>query len=384
MRRNNGDTFNKEKLAAQIMDTSLTRRAFMGAFAASAVIQSRSALSASTQSLGDIAKAKGLLFGAAASATIFKDTAYRHLYTSQAKIITTDTALKIGAIAPHAGPKHFERADRLLAFCDDQHIHMRGHCLIWNEWVPAWIKAMSNAERRRYFDAYIDEVVGRYSGRLQSWDIVNEPFWPGHHAPGGFRVGPWYDAFGPDYIRRAYLRATHTDRSTRFVLNEAQTERDDELGHTIRRDLLKLVADLKQAGVKLDAVGLESHLQPQYPQDLGRYAAFLHDLASLGVDIYLTEFDVRDDTFPDDIEARDAKVAAFGGHFLDTALRNPAVKVLITWELSDQYSFYKGIWQHNHPLSARLPRPLPYDAQMQRKPLWHAIARALAKAPRRV
>ena len=365
------------------MDTSLTRRALIGAIAANAVIQSRVARGAPMQSLGDIAATKGITFGAAAAHAIFKDAAYRHLYVTQTRIVTADTALKIGAIAPHPGPKHFERADRLLAFCGDHHIRMRGHCLIWNEWVPAWIKAMSNAERRRYFDAYIEEVVGHYAGRLQSWDIVNEPFWPGHHAPGGFRVGPWYDAFGPDYIRRAFVRAAQADNKTRFVLNEAQTERDDDLGHTIRRDLLKLVADLKHAGVKLDVVGLESHLQPQYPQDLGRYAAFLHDLAGLGVDIYLTEFDVRDDTFPNDTKTRDAKVAAFGGRFLDTALRNPAVKTLITWELSDEYSFYKGIWQHKHPFSSRLPRPLPYDAQMHRKPLWHVIARSLAQAPKR-
>lgn len=365
------------------MDTSLTRRALIGAFAANAVMQSGVARDAPIQSIADVAEANGFMFGAAAGPAIFKDAAYRHLYVTQTRVITTDNALKIGAIAPHPGPKNFERADRLLAFCNDHHIRMRGHCLIWNEWVPGWIKAMTNAERRRYFDAYIEEVVGRYAGRLQSWDIVNEPFWPGHHAPGNFRVGPWYDAFGPDYIRRAFVRAAQADNSTKFVLNEAQTERDDKLGHTIRRDLLKLVADLKHAGAKLDAVGLESHLQPQYPRDLGRYAAFLHDLAGLGVDIYLTEFDVRDDTFPDDIKARDAKVAAFGGQFLDTALRNPAVKTLITWELSDAYSFYKGIWQKKHPLSTRFPRPLPYDAQMQRTPLWHAIARSLAHAPRR-
>lgn len=62
---------------------------------------------------------------------------------------------------------------------------MRGHCLIWNEWVPAWVKNMSVPERKAFFDEYIEDVVGRYEGKLQSWDIVNEPFWPGHKAPGG-------------------------------------------------------------------------------------------------------------------------------------------------------------------------------------------------------
>jgi len=334
-------------------------------------------------SLGAIAASHGYMFGAAAGPVIDTDAAYRDLYVTQTRIVTTDIALKMSRVAPQPGPKHFEGADRLLAFCDSHKIPMRGHCLIWNEWVPAWIKAMSADERRAYFDAYIEEVVGRYAGRLQSWDVVNEPFWPGHHAPGGFRVGPWYDAFGPDYIRRAFERAAMADRSAKFVLNEAQTERDDELGLAIRGDLLKLVGDLKNAGVKLDVVGLQGHLQPQYPHDPARFSEFLHDLANLGVDIYITEFDVRDDVFPEDIDARDKAVARTAQQFLEMALSHPAVKVVITWQLADKYSFYTDMARHKNPLSTRLPRPLPYDAQLRRKPMWYAIARAFETAQAR-
>ena len=334
------------------------------------------------QSLGAIAAGNGYLFGAAAAEVIDSDAAYRDLYVTQTRIITTDVALKIGRIAPQPGPKHFETADRLLAFCNQHRIAMRGHCLVWNEWNPDWVKNLSAAERRSYFDSYIEEVVSRYSGKLQSWDIVNEPFWPGHRAPGGFRLGPWYDAFGPDYVRRAFERAALVDRTTKFVLNEAQTERDDELGLTVRRGLLKLVADLKNAGVKLDVVGLQGHLQPQYPHDPARFDEFLHALADLGVDIYITEFDVCDDVFPDDVEARDAAVASTARQFLATTLRHPAVKMLITWELADNYSFYRGIYRAKHPTAARLPRPLPYDDQLKAKPLWDAIAQGFESARR--
>jgi len=347
-----------------------------------AAANGRIAAAAPTPSLGAIAAKNGYLFGAAAAEVIDKDAAYRDLYATQTRIITTDVALKIGRIAPQPGPKHFESADRLLAFCDQHGIAMRGHCLIWNEWNPAWVKNMTANERRMYFDSYIEEVVARYSGKLQSWDIVNEPFWPGHNAPGGFRLGPWYDAFGPDYIRRAFERAARVDRTTKFVLNEAQTERDDELGLAVRRGLLKLVADLKNAGVRLDVVGLQGHLQPQYPHDPGRFNEFLHTLAGLGVDIYITEFDVSDDVFPDDIEVRDAAVARTARQFLEPTLRHPAVKALITWELADNYSFYRGIFRAKNPTAARLPRPLPYDDRLQAKPLWGAIAQAFESARR--
>ncbi|MBU6462969.1 MAG: endo-1,4-beta-xylanase [Bradyrhizobium sp.] len=341
-------------------------------FAASTGARATAGLN-SAESLGAIAAKNGYLFGSAAAEVIDSDPAYRELYITQTKIITTDVALKMARIAAQPGAKHFETADRLLAFCDHNGIAMRGHCLIWNEWVPDWIKAMSISERRAFFDSYIDDVVGRYIGKLQSWDVVNEPFWPGHHAPGGFRLGPWYDAFGTDYIRRAFARAAQVDPRTKLVLNEAQTERDDEVGLAVRSGLLKLVADLKHQGVKLDVVGLQGHIQPQYPHDTGRFEDFLHQLAGLGVDIYITEFDVYDGTFPDDVTARDAAVATAAREFLEPTLRHPAVKALITWELADKYSFYRGM---SNDKNAARARPLPYDDRLRPKPLWNVIAQS--------
>ena len=307
---------------------------------------------------------------------IYKDTAYRELYTTHAKIVTTDVAMKIGTIAGQPGPKRFDSADRLLKFCAENKLPMRGHCLIWNEWVPQWIKSMSTSEKQVFFDKYIDEVVGRYAGQLHSWDIVNEPFWPGHKAPGGYRLGPWYEAFGTGYVRRAFERAALADKKTKFVLNEAQTERDDDVGLAVRAGLLRLVDELKDAGVPLHAVGLQGHLQPRYPHDPARFADFVHALAERKVQIYITEFDVRDDTFPDDIASRDAMIADTAEKFLSNVLRIPAVKTVIAWELADNYSFYTDAAKKKDPLATRLPRPLPFDSEMQKKPLWFAMARA--------
>jgi endo-1,4-beta-xylanase len=173
------------------------------------------------------------------------------------------------------------------------------------------------------------------------------------------------------------VRAAQADPKTKLVLNEAQTERDDEVGLAVRAGLLKLVADLKHAGVKLDVVGLQGHLQPQYPHDPARFDEFVHQLAALGVDIYITEFDVYDGTFPDDVVARDAAVAKTAEQFLQPTLRHPAVKALITWELADNYSFYRGMYK-----GARPARPLPYDDRLQPKPLWNVLAQSFETARR--
>lgn len=367
------------------MHVACSRRQALAVIAGAGVAsQSRISFAAAIdESLGAIAAANGFVFGAAAGPVIDKDLAYRELYTTHARIVTTDIAMKMGTIAPQPGPKRFESADRLLQFCAGNKIPMRGHCLIWNEWVPSWVKSLSVPERQKFFDGYIEEVVGRYEGKLQSWDVVNEPFWPGHKAPGGYRLGPWYDAFGTDYIRRAFERAAAVDKKTKFVLNEAQTERDDDVGRAVREGLLRLVDELKDAGVRLDAVGLQGHLQPRYPHDPARFADFVHSLAERKVDIYITEFDVRDDTFPDGIPSRDAMIAGTAEKFLTNTLRIPAVKMVIAWELADNYSFYTDAAKKKNPLAERLPRPLPFDDAMQKKPLWFAMARAFRNNARK-
>jgi len=361
----------------------LSRRNAIAIFAGASVAAHERVLAAApSQGLAAIAAKNGFVFGAAAGPVIDKDAAYRELYTSQTQIVTTDVAMKMGTIAPQPGPKRFESADRLLQFCASHRIPMRGHCLIWNEWVPQWIKSMSVTERQAFFDGYLEEVAGRYVGKLHSWDVVNEPFWPGHKAPGGYRLGPWYEAFGTGYVRRAFERVAAVDKKTRLVLNEAQTERDDEVGLTVRRGLLQLVDELKDAGVPLHAVGLQGHLQPRYPHDQGRFLEFVNALAERKVEIYITEFDVRDDTFPDDIATRDTMIAETAEKFLTGVLRIPAVKIVIAWELSDNYSFYTDAARKKDPLAQRMPRPLPFDSAMQRKPLWFAMARAFENARR--
>jgi endo-1,4-beta-xylanase len=73
-------------------------------------------------------------------------------------------------------------------------------------------------------------------------------------------------------------------------------------------------------------------------------------------------------------------VARTAEDFLANVLQIPAVKAVIAWELADNYSFYTDVAKKKDPAAVRLPRPLPYDANMQKKPLWYAMQRAFAGA----
>jgi endo-1,4-beta-xylanase len=326
--------------------------------------------------LASIAEGTGVSFGAAGSEEQFADDAYRDLFLSQVAVFTPENALKFGSLQPQQGRFTFASADALVDFGLQNGLLVRGHNLFWNDYPPAWLKTLSGREIEAVFDRYIETVVPHFAGRLHSWDVVNEPFWLGRDRPGAFRPGPWYDAMGDEYIFRAFRRVAGLDRQARLVLNEAWTERTDMVGLAVRRALLTLIDRIQQRGLKLDAIGLQGHLMPQEPYDDGSFVDFLHQIAARGLDIYITEFDVDDRSFADDPAQRDAKVAARAGAFLSAALKVSAIKMVVCWGLTDRYTWWRDPSMRQFYKSNRLPRPLPYDDELRKKPMWEAMAEA--------
>ena len=184
-------------------------------------------------------------------------------------------------------------------------------------------------------------------------------------------------------------------RPTAFFLNESNCD-NDRYGPIVRPAMLRLVDALQRSGRKLDAVGLECHLMPQWMSDQRQpdwrpFVSFLRDLASRGVEIYLTELDVNDCSLRD-LAQRDALVADYTRSFLGAALQVPAVTMISNWDLSDKYSWLRedtspssgypslSRWA-NCVYSPPCPRPAIYDQSMRPKAARRALAAALGGAP---
>jgi endo-1,4-beta-xylanase len=338
-----------------------------------------SALASDAAPLKAAAAKAGLIFGAAGGQTLFDDADYRALFVAQAAILTPENALKFNDLQPRQGEFFFAPADALVDGALKQGLLVRGHTLAWNDWPAPWLKTMSRRDVVRALDLHLETVVPHFAGRLQSWDVVNEPFWLGADKPGTFRPGPWYDAMGIDYIFHAFRRTAMLDPHAKLVLNEAFTERSDPVGLAVRRSLLLLIDRIQDKGLKIDAVGLQGHLTPQIPYDDAGFADFLHEIARRKVEIYITEFDVDDESYPDDVVQRDAAVAARTSAFLTATLAVPAVTMIVTWGLSDRYSW----WRDPETMAAhgldRLARPLPYDDMLHPKPMRDAMIGAFMR-----
>ncbi len=367
------------------MTDPIHRRAFLGRAAATATAALcplpafGQAECTRAPSLGAAAAERGLTFGCSIGVDVLGDKPYVDLLLREARVLTTDLAFKLPFINPERGRFDFAQADQLIAFADDNKLPLRAHTLFWDLANPEWVAKLSAAERRTEFDRILDTIIPRYNGRIHSWELVNEPFWPGFGEPGGFRRGAWYDALGKGYVDRAFARAAGLDPTARFVLNQDMTERDDAIGLAVRASLLQLVDELQAKGRRIDVVGLQGHLDPSLPFDHGAFEAFLWQLAERRVGIVITELDVLDTMLPKDHARRDLEVGRLYRSFLATALKVPAVEMVITWQLADRHSWYRSDWYRS--VTPALPRdwrarPLPFDDKLERKSAWYEMAAA--------
>jgi endo-1,4-beta-xylanase len=366
----------------------LTRRsALLGAAATAALALAPPPLAAApAKSLGALAAAKGLLFGASFStAELDKPYGadYARIYQQDARVLTSELELKLGILRPDAATIDFSTADRLMAFADASKLAVRGHTLIWNDGNPDWIKLLGPGEAEHLLEAHIETVLDRYRDRIVQWDVVNEPIGPWDQLPGNLRGGPFYQALGFGYVARSFQVARKIDPKARLFLNEAQTESDDENGQTFRESFLKLVKKLHAQGVPIDGIGLQCHIDSARPYDFPKFAAYVNEFAELGYEIAITELDVNDRALPANIAKRDAAVADLYARFLKAVLPVKQIKLLTLWQMADHTSWlYYGDVEKN-PGASRRPRPLVYDSNFKKKPAWDAVAAAFEAMPPR-
>jgi endo-1,4-beta-xylanase len=358
--------------------------------AGATVLQPSRSRAAETVVLRKLAAEKGLLYGTTIAATqITGDPPFVDLVRHEAGLVVAENEMKWQVMNRGApGDDDFAPADTIAAFAAANKLVLRGHNLLWYHRTPEWFFDLPDrsAQNRAVVD-HIRQLAGRYRGRIHSWDVVNEPIEPKDGRPDGLRAAVFLETLGPEYLDLAYHTARDADPNARLVVNEYDVELDAPEQEARRIALLHLLEEMRRSGTPVDAVGIQAHLTaaggPPFSAPLLR--RFLADIASLGLTIQITELDVTDENAPADVMVRDALVADTYRRFLDVALEEPAVKMVVTWGLSDRHSWivrretYQAKWRTDDTAS----RPLPFDADLGPKPAFDAIAGAFAHAPLR-
>ncbi len=335
-------------------------------------------------SLKERAAAKGLIYGAAGNyQSLSSDAEFASKFVQECGILVPENELKFSNLRPSPDRFDFTYSDWLAKFCQTNRLLFRGHTLVWHYAIPQWFKDTVNRKNaERILIEHIQTVAGRYAGKIHSWDVVNEAVFPPDGRSDGLRNSVWLDLLGADYIEIAFRAAAQADPNALLVYNDNEMWLDTSGDEAKKIAVLKLLERLKSKGVPVQALGIQSHLYGAALDQLNpkRLRAFMRDIANLGLKILITEMDVIDQQLPSNIEVRDRIVASAYEDYLSIVLDQPATIAVLTWGLSDRYTWLSSYAprEDNQPV-----RPLPLDSQFKRKLAWNAIARALDNAPRR-
>jgi endo-1,4-beta-xylanase len=376
-------------------ETGITRRTVVlgaaGAAAAGALSGPVSvAMGAPKGPLWKAAQRRGIVYGAA-MATWQEDADFRRLFKRQAALLFTQDDFLWYVLKPSKdAPIDFTASDKIVALAEQNKQLVFAAHLVWDEgfgdkWDVDEISKMSADEARSLLFGVLEPTVQRYKGRVAGWIVVNEGIDP--EGKNGFRTEyPWYQSIGPSYMLEAFQRTRAIDPNATLVLNEFGFETVNQYGDRPgprRKAALQVIDKLQHDGAPLDAFGIQAHLLADRFHErfnAKAYRHFLRELAHRGLKILITELDVLDDGLPKARKPRDRAIAEIYKRYLDVTLHEPAVKSVMTFGISDRFTWLEEDYPRD---DGGHRRPLPYDDKLKPKPAHKALLRSLHHARKR-
>jgi len=302
--------------------------------------------------------------------------------------ITPENQLKWQLIHPEPGRFAFELPDQYVAFGEEHDMAIIGHTLVWHSQTPRWVfeDGNGNPASRDTLIArmrnHIHTVVGRYSGRIRGWDVVNEAL----NEDGSLRQSPWMRIIGEDYLAMAFQFAREADPEAELYYN------DYSLPNPAKRDgAVRLIRNLQEAGAPVTGIGMQGHYNLTGPS-IEQIDDALSAFSELGIDIMFTEVDI--DVLPRTPQSEGAEISnrAEGSDEL-----NPYAEGLpdmVQQELAERYAdlfrlflnyddkitrvTFWGVtdgdsWKNNWPIQGRTNHPLLFDREGLPKPAFDAV-----------
>jgi endo-1,4-beta-xylanase len=271
-----------------------------------------------------------------------EDSAYRERLITRFTSVTPENGMKWAEIQPERGRFDFRAADAVVRFARRTGKRVRGHPLVWDEQLPAWLEDRDwrPRELRAVLRRHVRTVAGHYRGRVAEWDVVNEPL----ADDGRWERNVWYRTLGPSYVSIAFRAARRADPGARLFLNEIGAERGRKSAA-----LLVLARELKRRGVPIDGVGFQHHTPGNAAPSRARLRALFRTTRRLGLAAAITELDV-----PDTEAGLQARVY---GRVASACAAAPNCTGVTVWGVTDRWS-----WTGSDS------EALPYDEDGRPKP----------------
>ena len=334
--------------------------------------------------------------------SIGADKPSQQIVLDQFNSITIENAMKAAPINPEPGVYNFGPADAFVEFGKAHGMFTVGHTLIWHNQTPSWFfhdkhgKPNTPAAQMDRLQQHIKTVAGRYAGKVDAWDVVNEVI----ADDGSYRPTTWVEGIGDgdELVKAAFKYAAQYAPNTELYYNDFNAWRPAK-----RDGIVRLVKMLQAEGIRIDGIGIQGHWGLNYPKTEYIEAA-IDAFAALGVKVMITELDI--DVLPLTRE----------GQIIGTGMLHPQYQLEefktyldpyadglpanVQQQLSDRYAelfklFYQrrdkidrvtfwGVddsmsWKNDYPIANRTNYPLLYNRNKTPKPAVKAILDVVTK-----
>lgn len=306
------------------------------------------------------------------------------LVKAQFNQVVAENCMKGELIHPEVNRYDWTDADRLVDWSQRHGMTLIGHCLVWHSQPPKWMftdETGKNVSRETLIGrmySHIMTVVTRYRGKIKGWDVVNEAF----EDDGSYRKTPYYNIIGPEYLALAFQFAHEADPKAELYYNDYSMSKPGK-----REAVCQLVRQLKAKGIRIDAVGMQSHNGYNYP-DYSDYEKSLEAFAAEGVKVMLTELDMNMLPNPKDfngaeisqnfklmeqynpyVKGLDKKAQKlFNQRYLDlfriVERHKDVISRVTFWGVNDGHT-----WLNDWPVKGRTNYPMLFDRDYQAKPV---------------
>lgn len=303
------------------------------------------------------------------------------LVPQQFNAATPENIMKAEIIHPQWDTYNFELADKMIEYGKKHNIKINGHTLIWHSQLPAFARNIKDVDSfKTFFNNHIKIIAGRYSGKIFSWDVVNEAL----NEDGTMRKSIFLDKLGNDFVTEAFRLAQAASPNTELYYNDYNNEQPQK-----RAGCIELIKKIQAAGIRIDGVGIQGHWHVNRIP-LKDIEESILEYSALGLKVMFTELDIE-------VLPRNFQGADVSQRMAENSSLNPYVNGLpqsVQQQLANDYEAlfklflkYKdkisritfwGVhdgqsWLNGWPVKGRTNYPLLFDREFKPKPAYYKV-----------
>jgi endo-1,4-beta-xylanase len=305
------------------------------------------------------------------------------LIPKQFNSVTAENVMKCEVIHPGWDRYDFTMADKFVAYGKKNHMFTVGHNLIWHSQLAPFVNKIKNSDSLMLFMTnHINAVAGRYAGKINGWDVVNEAL----NEDGTMRRSIFLEKLGEDYVTKAFELAAKAAPNTELYYNDYNIEQPQK-----RAGAIALIKKIQATGVRIDGVGIQGHWRASNIP-FKEIENSIVEFSALGIKVMFTELDLGVLPNPWDSDAADVNLKAVYSEKMNpyTGGLPDSMETKFTKGYEDLFKLflkYKdkigritfwGVndgqsWLNDWPVKGRTNYPLLFDREFKPKPAYYKI-----------